>query len=207
MFASVIYCLLLMAIVSGFNVIYVSFQMKEHQVPLIFRNPDSSLYYDTQRAKNLFYLVFMVLSGIMGSLNFFNVYGQCLHTYDEENFGSKSVDLFQYSLTALLWIVSIPMILLFFMVGMRDNLKFGCYPVVIANIIFAFMLFVLSQILIISAIVYSGNILIRVGHIMEYGVLGISLLLNIIYRVKYAKHDITKEESNDAESGPNTMRS
>jgi hypothetical protein len=99
------------------------------------------------------------------------------------------------------------MILLFFMVGMRDNLKFGCYPVVIANIIFAFMLLVLSQILIISAIIHSGNILIRAGHLMEYGVLGISLVLNLIYRVKYAKHDIAKEESSEGDSGPNSVRS
>ena len=63
-------------------------------MPLIFRNPDSSLFYDTQRAKNLFYVVFMVLSGIMGSLNFYNVDAKCLHTYDEENFGSTSVDLY-----------------------------------------------------------------------------------------------------------------
>jgi flagellar biosynthesis protein FlhB len=94
MFASVIYCLFLMLIVSCFNVVYISFQMKEHQVPLIFRNPDSSLYYDTQRAKNLFYVVFMILSGIMGSLNFFDVDAKCLHTYNEESFSSQSVDLF-----------------------------------------------------------------------------------------------------------------
>jgi hypothetical protein len=181
--------------------------MKEHHVPLIFRNPDSSLFYDTQRAKNLFYVIFMVLSGIMGSLNFYNVDAKCLHTYNEENFSSTSVDLFQYSLTALLWIVSLPMILLFFMVGMRDNLKFGCYPIVIANIIFSFMLFVLSQILIISAIIYSGNILIRAGHIMQYGVLGVSLVLNTIYRVKYAKHDIAREEEVVSGEGPNSGRS
>ena len=97
------------------------------------------------------------------------------------------------------------MILLSFMVGMRDNLKFGCYPIVIANIIFAFMLLVLSQILIISALIYSGNPLIRAGHLMEYGVLGISLCMNAIYRVKYAKHDIAKEEATD-EAQDNSVR-
>jgi hypothetical protein len=149
MYTSVGYVIFLMIVVSIFNVIYISYFMKEHQVPLIFRNPDSSIYYDTQRAKNLFYLVFIVLSGILGSLNFYDVDAKCLHTYDETNFSSQSVDLLQYSLTALLWIVSIPMIILVVMVGMRDNMKFGCYPIVIANIIFAFMLFILSQILII----------------------------------------------------------
>lgn len=46
MFISIIYVLFLMALVTGFNAVYVSFFLKEHQVPLIFRNPDSSLYYD-----------------------------------------------------------------------------------------------------------------------------------------------------------------
>ena len=40
------------------------------------------------------YVVFMVLSGIMGSMNFYNADAKCLHTYDEEHFGSTSVDLF-----------------------------------------------------------------------------------------------------------------
>lgn len=83
-----------MTIVSGFNIIYVSFSMKEHHVPLIFRNPDSSLYYDTQRAKNLFYVVFMVLTGIMGSINFYDVDALCLHTFDEKGFSSASVDVY-----------------------------------------------------------------------------------------------------------------
>ena len=86
------------------------------------------------------------------------------------------------------------MMSLFFMVGMRDNLKFGCYPVVIANIIFAFMLFILSQIVIISSIIQSGNNLIRGIHIASYLVLGTCLVCNLIYRVKYAKDDIAKEE-------------
>jgi hypothetical protein len=43
---------------------------------------------------------------------------------------------------------------------------------------------------------------------MEYGVLGVSLILNLIYRVKYAKYDIAKEESTgEGESGPNSVRS
>ena len=166
-------------------------------MPLIFRNPDSSIFYDIQRAKNLFYLVYMILSGIMCSVNFLDVEAKCLHTYNESAFSSQSVDLYQYSLTALLWIVSLPMILLFFMVGMRDNLKFGCYPVVIANVIFAFMLFILSQIVIISAIVYSESLFIRAIHVSSYAVIGVSLVSNIIYRVKYAKDDIAKEEESE----------
>jgi len=94
MFASVIYTLILMAAIAGFNVVYVSFFLKEHQVPLIFRNPDSSIYYDIQRAKILFFIVFMILSGIMCSINFYDVDASCLHTFDEENFGSTSVDLY-----------------------------------------------------------------------------------------------------------------
>lgn len=93
MFVSVIYVLFLMGVVTGFNTVYVSYYMKEHQVPLIFRNPDSSLYYDTQRAKILFYVVFIVLSGVLGSLNFYDPDTTCLHTYNEESVSSEYVDL------------------------------------------------------------------------------------------------------------------
>lgn len=86
------------------------------------------------------------------------------------------------------------MIFLVFMVSMRDNMKFGCYPIVIANIIFSFMLFILSQIMLIQSIVYSQNVLIRSAHAGNYGVLLIILLSNLIYRVKYARYDIAKED-------------
>ena len=90
------------------------------------------------------------------------------------------------------------MMFLAFMVGLRDNLKFACYPIVIANIIFALMLLILSQILIIYALVYSGDQYIQIAHLVKYGILAISLLSNIFYRVKYAKHDIEREESTES---------
>ena len=74
-------------------------------------------------------------------------------------------------------------------------MKFGCYPVVIANIIFAFMLFVLSQILIIYSLIYSEEMLLKANHLANYGILGISLLINSIYSAKYAKIDIAREEN------------
>lgn len=86
------------------------------------------------------------------------------------------------------------MIFLVFMVRMRDNLKFGCYPIVIANIIFAFMLLILSQILIIYSLIYSEDILLKACHLAIYGIFGISLLNNAIYRSRYAKYDIAKED-------------
>jgi hypothetical protein len=204
MFISIIYVLFLMALVTGFNAIYISYFLKEHQVPLIFRNPDSNLFYDIQRAKILFYLVFIVLSGVLGSLNFYDMNAKCLHTYDESLIRSDYVDLSQYSLTALLWIVSVPMMFLACMVGMRDNMKFGCYPIVIANIIFAFMLFVLSQIVLIESIIYSQDVLIRSCHAAKYGILLITLGLNLIYRVRYAKEDITAEDTG-TESGLSSL--
>lgn len=144
MYASFAYTMLLMLIVVAVNTVYVPYFLKEYQIPLIFRNPDSSMYYDIQRAKDLFYVVFLVLSGIPAQLNFYVIGGTCLHTHNEDELSSANVDMYQYSMTALLWIVSLPMIILFIMVGMRDNLKFGCYPVVLVNLIFSFMLFILS---------------------------------------------------------------
>ena len=46
-FASFVLTLLLMGAVTCLNTVYIPYFMKEHQVPLLFRNPDSSIYYDT----------------------------------------------------------------------------------------------------------------------------------------------------------------
>lgn len=114
--------------------------------------------------------------------------------------------MYQYSMTALLWIVSLPMIILFIMVGMRDNLKFGCYPVVLVNLIFSFMLFLLSQITIITSLIYTEDILILASHLLNYGIFGISLASNFIYRAKYAKYDIAKEPSGDDDEANHTAQ-
>jgi hypothetical protein len=59
--------------------------------------------------------------------------------------------------------------------------------------------------------IYSGNSLIKIGHITSYLVLGISLFLNMIYKLKYAKDDIAKEEdeshNNAGLAGPDSTRS
>lgn len=104
-------------------------------------------------------MVFIMLSGVLSTLNFLDVDSTCLHSVNDKYFPPEVVDIYQYSLTALLWIVSIPMIVMIFMVGMRDNLKFSCYPIIIVNIIFSFMIFVLSQIVVIASIIYSNSTL------------------------------------------------
>jgi hypothetical protein len=206
MYASVGYTLFLMALVTLFNTVYIPYFIKEHQVPLIFRNPDSSLFFDTQRAKNLFYMIFLVLSGILASLNFYDTASPCLHTYSEAAISTEYVDLYQYSMTALLWIVSLPMIILAVMVAMGDNLRFGCYPFIIANMIFSFMLFLLSQIVIILAIIYTKNFYFWLLHIVKYGILGVSLFFNFIYRVCFARYDITKEDHQEEEGALETKQ-
>ncbi|CDW90585.1 UNKNOWN [Stylonychia lemnae] len=196
MFISVAFDLLLIGIVSLFNVMYISFYLKEHQVPIIFRNPDSSLYYDIQRAKNFFFVCYLTLTGILAQLNFYDAYGKCLHTQNEKSFSSTDVDMYQYALLALLWVVAIPFLFLIGMISIRDNLKVGCYPVVIANLIFAFMLFILSQIVIINAIMFASSILLQICHLANYGIFGISLINNIYYQYKYAKIDVVASDKN-----------
>ncbi len=83
-----------MAIVSVFNTWFVSFKLKEHHIPLIFRNPDSNIYFDIQRAKLTFFMLFIVLSGILAQLNLYALSRPCLHTTDERNFSSAYVDFY-----------------------------------------------------------------------------------------------------------------
>ena len=57
------------------------------------------------------------------------------------------------------------------------------------------MLFVLSQIIIIYSIIYAENDLLKISHIAKYAVLGLSLVNNIFYKIKYAKIDIAIDSS------------
>lgn len=125
---------------------------------------------------------------------------KCLHTVDEEAFSSQDADTYQYALTALLWVVVIPLALMIILMESKDNLKFACYPLVIANIIFAFMLFILTQIILIYAIVYGENQNLRLLHIAKYGILGLSLLNNIIYKLKIAQYDVIKDNKHAKQS-------
>eukprot|EP00347_Sterkiella_histriomuscorum_P022995 403336357 len=195
MYASVGFDMLLIGMVAIFNVIYVSFYMREHHVPIIFRNPETSLFYDQQRAKNFFYLIYIILTGILAQLNFYVADSKCLHTKYEDKFSSLNVDMYQYALLSLLWVVAVPLLFLFGMIGLQDNMKVGCYPIVIANIIFGLMLFILTQIIIVYAIMYAERSFLQWCHIFNYGTLGLSLLNNYFYKKKLAKYDITLNES------------
>lgn len=147
-----------------------------------------------QRAKNFFFLIYIILCGILSELNFYVVDDTCLHTVNEGRFSTQDVDMYQFALLALLWVVSVPIVILILMAGMKDSLKVGCYPVVIANIIFGFMLFILSQIVIVYALIYGESNYLKYCHLINYGVLGISLLGNMLYRSVFAKNDIVLDE-------------
>ena len=94
MYASVVFALALMVGMLGFLVIFVSCFLKEHQIPLIFRQADGSLYSDIQRAKNFFFMVFIVLTGVPAQLNFYVVNDSCLHTVSDDYLPAGTVDLY-----------------------------------------------------------------------------------------------------------------
>lgn len=190
MIVSTLYTLLLMVLVTLFNVWYVSFKLKEHHIPLIFRNPDSNIYFDIHRAKLTFFMLFMVLSGILAQLNLYAVSSPCLHTTDEAHFSSAYVDLYQYALLALLWVVTVPLLFMLCMLKLRDNLKVGCYPIVVANIIFGFMLMLLSQIVIVYSLIYAENPANKCAHALNYTIIAGFMLNNAYYRGRYARFDV-----------------
>lgn len=86
-------------------------------------------------------------------------------------------------------------------ISYRDNFKIACYPLVITNLIFGLMLLVTSQIVIILSIKYSFAKQLRVFHVINYVILGLSILNNYFYLYKYAKIDTAKDTSPEEANG------
>ena len=91
----------------------------------------------------------------------------------------------------------IPMIIFVWFGLLRDNLRFGCIPVIIATGIFQFLIFTLAMIVVVNCIICANNWIVRGAHIANIVVLVFSIIIASLYRNYYAKRDLLRTEEEE----------
>lgn len=143
MHVSTAFCMTLMLAFAVYNCFYLTLFLKEHHLPLMFRSPNISFAYDLMRAKIIMFCIFLTLAGVQAQLNLYSLTSPCLYT-DVRNFTAEWVDTYQYGLTTMFWVIAVPGISLAICTIMRDEMRLGCYPIIISMIVIGLMLWVLS---------------------------------------------------------------
>ena len=108
---SELYVVVLMLINFGVSCIWVPFRMREHHIPVFLRKAQSNVFYDFMRIRVLSFAYFITLAGCLPQMTFYYVNDVCLHTYSERDFGINWTDYYQFCLTALIWVISAPILL------------------------------------------------------------------------------------------------
>ena len=160
--------LILMAVCVSINTFYVPFRMKPYDIPLIFRDSETSEWYDRMRISNGIFLVTFALAGILPMIGLVNYGDPCLTTYDPQAITLRQLDQYQYQLCIILWIITVPAVIMLISSVTQDMSRVICFPFLIANMVFSFMLLVLSIIVLIEKINGSGIDDIRYLHIANF---------------------------------------
>jgi hypothetical protein len=101
----------------------------------------------------MFFIGFMVLSGSLPHLTMYHLDDECLHTTDSDFFGINFTDFYQYCLTTLVWIMTIPLIVFISFSIFKDNCRMLMYPCMAADVVFLFTSVILSSFVVVFTIV------------------------------------------------------
>ena len=146
--ASEVGIMLLMAGLTVLNTFYVNSRMKGYQIPVLFRGAETNEWYDRMRIHNLLFFSICVLGGCLPNLAFFTFGEICLNTMDPDLMPVEVSDKYQYLVVVLLWVIILPTICMGVGTVFRDHSRLVCYPVLIANLIFGFLVIVMAIVII-----------------------------------------------------------
>ena len=116
------------------------------------------------RIRILCYSYFITLSGSLPHLIFYYASDICLHTYSERDFGLNWTDYYQFCLTLMTWVISVPMLIFVIASSFGDNIKYFLFPFLIANLVFVFVTSLLSLIVIVFSLIGAQNHYVRGAH-------------------------------------------
>ena len=148
--------LILMTALTVFNTFYVPNHLKEYQIPIIFRGAETNVWFDRQRIHNTIFFFITVLGGCMPTLTLLNIGSPCLHTGNPK-FNMFWTEKYQYLISVLLWTVILPISCMLISIVLKDQSRLICYPILIANLIFGFIMVFMSLYLISQSIFYGEN--------------------------------------------------
>ena len=141
---SEIFILVAMGCFTIFNSLFVPFRLKDRQIPIIFRNSDTNEWYERRRVQNFIFFLIWIMGGCLPNLSFFAYGAPCLHTSDNERFSVTVSDRYQYLLATFLWVLIIPGLVMSISLLFRDKSGLICFPCLIANTVFGFIMMFLS---------------------------------------------------------------
>ena len=135
--------LIMMSAITVFNTFYVPNHLKEYQIPIIFRGAETNVWFDRQRIHNTLFFANIIFSGCMPSLALMNIGSPCLHTGNPK-FDLYWTDKYQFLISVLLWTVILPISFMLLSIALKDQSRLICYPILIANLIFGFIMIFMS---------------------------------------------------------------
>ena len=86
------YILLLMLILAVLAVYAIPIKLREHHIPMLFRQADENMFSVIMRAMIFAYFYFIILCGCMPSASMYRVHDVCLHT-DLEGDSKTTLDI------------------------------------------------------------------------------------------------------------------
>jgi len=163
----------------------------------MFRSPQTNIFYDVTRVRIYFFLLFIMLAACIPHVIFYYTDHPCLHTYSQADFGINWTDYYQYSMLACVWVIMIPVVLFTLGKACNDSIRYIWYPMMIGNIVFVLMLFVLSMIVVVFAIKGSASYYIRYLFIANLGIVVYALVANALYDIVFSKSDLLRADDDE----------
>ena len=189
----------LMSIFTLFNTFYVPTKLREYQIPIIFRNPETNEWYDRQRVHNVIFGFTIILGGCLPNLSFYTIGAPCLNTLYPDEFTIQVCDKYQYLTAVLLWVVVLPIFFMILSVVIRDQSRLICYPIFIAVMIFGFIMSFMSFYILYHVLWMSHNPYLRWVHWANIVCLVVSIAIGKLYYLICDKRDLIRERDDDGE--------
>ena len=147
----------------------------------------------------MFFVAFMVLSGALPHLTMYHLDDECLHTSDEDFFGINFTDFYQYCLTTLVWMMTIPMLIFLTFSIFKDNCRMLMYPCMAVDLVFLFTSVILSSFVVVFTIIQGYSPIVQFTHLFNVGTLICVISFTRIYEHYYSKRDLLRtDEADDA---------
>ena len=191
-----------MLILAVLAVYAIPIKLREHHIPMLFRQADENMFSVIMRAMIFAYFYFIILCGCMPSASMYRVHDVCLHT-DLEGDSKTTLDIEQTDyytvcLAMFVWFITAPILLYMVFAYFKDASRYLLIPIVVANLVFLFGCTLLSMV-VIGMTIYNGNSMImQVTTFVNCVILILAIVMNEIYRCKFSKKDLlrTEDDSN-----------
>jgi hypothetical protein len=103
-------------------------------------------------------------------------------------------------LTALIWVISVPIILYIIALTFRDNLRYALIPCMIANLVFIFMTSVLSFVVVGFGLIRGSSTMVKAMHTANLSVLALTIISVAYYDRRFSSKDLLRTDEEEIEA-------